>query len=134
MNPGAPLEEFKCICEFMRHYAILRLYRLTLLLGTTGGVITLLCSEGLRSRGAAAVLLLKLGGLVVSLAFTVMDYRAGEYWHRLRDRANELAADLQFQTFPVSSGWSPLTSIGAGRCLHIVFVALWLFSLFFGRS
>jgi len=134
MNSGDPVEEFKCICEFMRHYATMRLYRLTLLLGTTGGVITGICSESVRARGAAAVLMLKLGAVAVSLAFTVMDYRAGAYWHRLRDRANVLAGTLKFQEFPVSSAWSPLTSIGAGRYLHFFILALWLVSLWIGRN
>src|SRR2546422_11704427 len=80
MNSGGPVEEFNCICEFMRHYATLHLYRLTLLLGTTGGVITGICSESIRASGLAAVLMLKLGAVAVSLAFPVMDYRAGAYW------------------------------------------------------
>jgi hypothetical protein len=133
MNVGASIEEFKCLCEFMRHYTTLRLYRPTLLLGTTGGAITGICSEAVRAR-PGAVLILKLGAFAVCLAFTVMDYRAGKHWHRMRDRANVLAGSLQYQEFPVSSAWSPLTSIGAGRYLHLFLLVLWLVSLFLGRS
>ena len=66
-----------------------------------------------------------------SEAFTEMDYRAGDYWQRLRDRANVLARTLEYQAFPESSAWSPLTSIGAGRFLHLCILLLWVVSLFF---
>jgi hypothetical protein len=123
-------EEFKRISEFMRTYLLLRLYRLTLLLGTSGAVVTALASDNIRRRGEVVILLLKLGALAISTAFTVMDFSAGGHWIRLRDRANELAAGLGYQRFPSPSRWNPFTANGAGNYLHVFVVLLWSLSLF----
>jgi hypothetical protein len=124
-----PAEEYKCVCDFMRLYATLRFYQLALLLGTTGSIITALSSQAVRSSFARAELL-KTGGLIVSLAFLVMEFRASTHWHRLRDRGNALAQQLRFVHFPAHSRWNPLTTSGAGFYLHAVVAALWLASLF----
>jgi len=52
------------------------------------------------------------------------------YWHRMRDRANVLCEALDYQPFPVSSRWNPLTTTGAGLYLHVFITALWATSLF----
>lgn len=118
------------MCEFMRLFATLRFYQLALLLGTTGSVITALSSAAVRASFARAELL-KTGGLVVSLVFLVMEWRASSYWLRLRRRANELAAALSFEPFPTSSRWSPLTTSGAGLYLHVFVASMWSANLFF---
>ena len=123
-------EEFKRISEFMRTYLLLRLYRLTLLLGTSGAVVTALASDNVRSRGAIVIFLLKLGALAVSLAFAIMDFSASGHWIRLRNRANELAAILQYQRFPNHSRWNPFTATAAGNYLHVLIVLLWFTTLF----
>ena len=123
-----PLEEYKIICEMMRSYALLRFYQMALLLGTSGGIVTGLGTESVR-RSATLVLMLKLAGLLISLVFTVMDYRASAYWHRLRARANELAPELGFDGFGVGSPWSPLTTTGASLVMHLFFVGIWIFAL-----
>ena len=124
------VEEYKHIAEFMRTYLLLRLYRLTLLLGTSGAIITALASDTVRARGATVIVLLKLAALGISAAFTVMDFSASGHWIRLRQRANELAAILGYQVFPTPSRWSALTATGAGNYLHLLVVALWFISLF----
>ncbi|OUM00870.1 hypothetical protein [Variovorax sp. JS1663] len=126
---GDPAEEYKGVCDFMRLYATLRFYQLALLLGTTGSIITALSSHAVRSSFARAELL-KTGGLVISLAFLVMEFRSTTYWHRLRDRGNALAQQLRYLRFPTPSRWNPLTTSGAGFYLHAVVSALWLASLF----
>lgn len=125
-----PTEEFKCVCDFMRMYATLRFYQLALLLGTTGSIITALSSNAVRASFARAEFL-KTGGLIVSLAFLVMEFRASSHWHGLRQRGNELAQALRFRAFPASSRWDPLTTSGAGFYLHALVATLWLASLFF---
>jgi hypothetical protein len=109
---------------------VLRLYRLTLLLGTSGAIITALASENIRRRGSMVILLLKVAAVVISLAFTVMDFSASGHWVRFRNRANELAARLQYQSFPNSSRWNPFTATAAGNYLHILIFLLWSVSLF----
>ncbi len=121
-------EEYRSVCEFMRLYATLRVYQLALLLGTTGSIVTALVSgwsriDLLRSE------LLRGGGLVVTLALLVMELRATAHWQRLRQRANALAATLQFQPFLQGSRWSPLTTSGAGFYLHLFVAVLWALSL-----
>lgn len=123
-------QEYERICEFLRTYLMLRLYRLTLLLGTSGAVVTALASDSVRARGALVVFLLKLAALGVSSAFAVMDFSASGHWWRLHARARELATVLGYQPFPIFSRWSPLTATGAGNYLHVFIVLLWLISLF----
>ena len=128
MESGNPGEEYRSVCEFMRLYATLRFYQLALLLGTTGSIVTALSSDAVRTAFARAQLL-KTGGLIVSLAFLVMEFRASSYWHGLRRRGNELAQVLRFQPFPTSSRWNPLTTSGASFYLHVVVATLWLASM-----
>jgi hypothetical protein len=129
---GNPGEEYKSVCEFMRLYSTLRFYQLALLLGTTGSIVTALSSNAVRANFARPELL-KAGGLVISLAFLVMEFRASSYWHGLRNRGIELAQALRFQTFPTSSRWNPLTTSGASFYLHLAVAALWFASLFVQR-
>lgn len=134
-QPGAdhaarPLvEEYKCVCDFMRQYSLLRFYQLALLLGTTGSIVTALSSSVVRAS-LVRTDMLKLGGLVVSLALLVMEYRSSTYWRVLRNRANQIAQALRFEPFPTSSRWSPLTTSGVGFYLHALVAALWSASLF----
>lgn len=130
MDSANATEEYNRISEFMRTYLLLRLYRLTLLLGTSGAVITALASNSVQLRGSIVVFLLKVAAVGISAAFAVMDFSASGHWVRLRARANQLAALLGYQAFPTPSRWSPLTATGAGNYLHLLVVALWVVSLF----
>lgn len=134
MTSDTAMNEFERISEFMRTYLLLRLYRLTLLLGTSGAVISALASGSVRERGATVILLLKLGAVLVSFAFTIMDFSAAGHWIRLRDRANELADSLGYQQFPNPSRWNPFTATGAGNYLHLAIVSLWVSSFMIGRE
>jgi hypothetical protein len=126
---GNAAEEYRIVCEFMRLYATLRFYQLALLLGTTGSIVTALASHTVQQSFARAEFL-KTGGLLVSLAFVVMEFRSSSHWHRLRARANGLALALRYETFPTNSRWNPLSTTGAGFYLHAVVCALWCSSLF----
>jgi hypothetical protein len=54
-------DEFKRVSGFMRTYLLLRLFRLTLLLGTFGAIVAALASDKVRRLGAIVILLLKVG-------------------------------------------------------------------------
>lgn len=123
-------EEFQRISEFMRTYLLLRLYRLTLLLGSSGAIVTALASESIRARGAIAIVLLKMGAVALSSAFAIMDFSAAAHWDRFLRRANDLAGQLNYARFPTPSRWSPFTATGAGNYLHVLIVLLWIATLF----
>lgn len=131
--PASPADEYKSVAEFMRMYATLRFYRLALLLGTTGSIVTALTSAAVRTS-FARIEILRFGGLAIGLAFLIMEFRATTQWHELRDRCNELAQQLRFQPFPTSSRWNPLTTSGAGFYLYALIVAMWALSLAFPPS
>ncbi len=122
------VEEYKCVCDFMRQVARLRFFQLALLLGTTGGIVGALSSQAVRLSPAHAQLL-KGGAVGVSLALAVMEFRSSTHWQHLRDRGNELASALRFRPFTTSSRWSPWTTSGAGFYLHALVAALWGASL-----
>ena len=65
----------------MRTYLLLRLYRVTLLLGTSGAIVTALASENIQARGAVVILLPKVSALGISAAFAVMDFSASGHWN-----------------------------------------------------
>ena len=71
----------------------------------------------------------KIGTLVVTLAFAIMDYRSGRQWLRLQARANVLAERLGFEPRPTGHGWNPLTTTGVSRALHLFLIGVWLFVL-----
>jgi hypothetical protein len=125
---GTPLDEYKHLGEDLRHYGILRLARLTLLLGTTGAIVTALASETVRAHPLAFALL-KVGGLVVALTFAIMDYRSGAHWLRLQQRSNVLSEVLGFQSRPTTHAWNPLATTGASRVLHWFLVCGWILVL-----
>lgn len=134
-DPSTQVAEYKCVCDFMRQYATLRFYQLALLLGTTGSIVTALSYGLMRGDGSVGAVflaertaLLKAGGLLVTLALMVMEFRASSHWQSLRDRGNELAASLRFRPFPVASRWSPLTTTGVGFYLHAVVALGWIAS------
>jgi hypothetical protein len=135
LDASTQVAEFKCVCDFMRQYATLRFYQLALLLGTTGSIVTALSSNLVRVSAERADFL-KAGGLLVTLALMVMEWRATSHWQDLRDRANELAAALRFRPFPVSSRWSPFTTSGVGLYLHATVALAWVasFQLFIPRT
>jgi hypothetical protein len=128
IDRDARIEEYKCVCAFMRQHATLRFYQLALLLGTTGSIVTALSSQAVRAS-ALRIDLLKGGGALVALALLVMEYRSSTYWHSLRRRGNELASVLGFHRFSTSSRWSVLTTSGVGFYLHAVVAVLWAASL-----
>jgi hypothetical protein len=130
MRPGTALQEYKTICEFLRLYATLRFYQLALLLGTTSAIITALLTSTTVHASPGLGTMFKIGGVAVAAALTAMEFRASSYWHRMRDRANVLCETLDYQSFPVSSRWNPLTTSGAGFYLHLFITALWVTSLF----
>ena len=131
MNAGHSLDEFKIACEFMRSLAALRFLRLTILFGATGGLIGAMMTDKVQAD-PKILLLLKVAGLGVTVAFAVMDYASSSTLRHIRERANTLASALQFQTFPVASPWSPLGTEGVSRYLHLFLALLWLFALFRG--
>jgi hypothetical protein len=128
LESGDAGEEFKSVCEFMRLYATLRFYQLALLLGTTGSIVGALSSSAVRESFARAELL-KVGALIVTFGFLLLEFRASSHWHGLRKRANELAQVLRFQPFASSSRWSPLTTSGIGLYLHVLIASMWVLSL-----
>jgi hypothetical protein len=125
---GNALDEYKHLGEDLRHYGILRLARLTLLLGTTGAMVTALATDTVRAH-ATLFALLKVGGLVIAVVFAIMDYRSGVHWLRLQQRSNVLAQALGFESRPVASGWNPVATTGASRALHFFLVFGWIFVL-----
>jgi hypothetical protein len=130
VTPGSSLQEYKTICEFMRLYATLRFYQLALLLGTSGAIVTALLTSSTIHVLPKTAVILKLAGLAVAAALTVMEFRATSYWHRMRDRANVLCETLGYQGFSASSRWNPLTTSGAGFYLHVAITLLWVATLF----
>jgi hypothetical protein len=126
--PGNALDEYKHLGEDLRHYGILRLARLTLLLGTTGAMITALATDTVRAN-AILFALLKVGGLVIALVFAVMDYRSGAHWLRLQQRSNVLAQALGFEPRSIATAWNLLATTGASRALHLFLVLGWIFVL-----
>jgi hypothetical protein len=125
MNMNA-LEEYKITCEFIRHYALMRYYRLAVLMATMGAMVSAIISFAPSHPTAHHILfMLRLAGLAISLTFTCMDYGAGKLLQNFRTRANALTTVLQFEPFPVYHPWNPLTVIGAGRYLHVFLVTVW---------
>lgn len=131
MGNSNQLDEFKIACEFMRSFAALRFLRLTILFGATGGLIGAMMSDKVQAD-PKLLILLRTAGLGVTIAFGAMDFASSAAMRRVRDRANELAAALEFQAFPVISPWSPLGVEGVSRYLHIFLALLWVFALLRG--
>jgi hypothetical protein len=96
---GDPADEYKSVCEFPRLYATLRFYRLALLLGSTGSIVTALSSAAVRAS-FARLEVLKFGGLIVSLAFLVKEFAPRRTGWRYAVAATTWRGECASSAFP----------------------------------
>ncbi len=108
----------------MRHYSNMRFAQLTLFLGLNAGLISVL--SGINNGG----LVLKLFGLLGTIAFLIMENRAESYFHAYRTRAVSLETELGFSQHSERPEASALNTILSSRNavfgLYAAVIILWI--------
>ena len=128
--PSDSLEEYRDASANMRHYSNLRFAQLTIFFAVTGGLI-LGVTQGSESLDRDA---LRFAGLVVVLAFWVLEQRILNYWEVHRRRAKELEPPLGFKQYSYREKHNILDHLISGRwATRVLFagaIVFWSASLF----
>jgi len=125
---GDPKDEYMDAGENMRHWANIRFAQMTLFIAITAGILAGLFQSSSALAGTARIAL-KIGGLVVTLVFWLLDERAMAYWRHFRGRAIELENALGFQQHARAPAAKILSSANAIRVLYLSILLFWIAAL-----
>ena len=89
--------EYQECCLNMRHYGNMRFAQLTLFFALNAGLISVFVRDTRIDQALAFAL--KLIGIVGSLCFCLMDFRAASYWAEFRKRAVALEEELDLYQY-----------------------------------
>ncbi len=123
-----PLEEYKDLSANMRQYASMRFAQLTLFIAMTAGLFNLLFGSNSTISGLPRDIF-KSVGILIAIAFWVMEERAADYWHHFRRRAVELESELGYRQYTTRPVRNFISATNAVRLLYGVVVIFWLISL-----
>jgi hypothetical protein len=114
----------------MRYYGNARFAILTLFIAITAGLFTAIFGDQVH-LAATLKAFLKLGGVLLAIAFCIMEERATRYYRGFRRRAVELEKILDFKQYTNSPEQRVITSTNSVRLMYGMFVLFWVISLFF---
>lgn len=125
---GDPKDEYFDISENLRHWAQIRFAQMTLFVAITAGILAVLFydSSAVSNPGRAVF---KIGGLIVTGIFSLLDQRAIVYWRYLKRRAIELEEILDFQQYTKLPSAVYFNSANAVRVLYLVIFLFWVTTL-----
>jgi hypothetical protein len=124
-------EEYRQASENMRAYANMRFAQLTLLSALAAGTLAAVYGQEPPLPETVRTIL-KVGGIVVTIMFLIMEERAADYWHHYNRRAKELETVLGFKIYSTRRKVRVLTATNASRALHVLLIAFWFSSLLIG--
>jgi hypothetical protein len=129
MEKGNPKDEYIDASANQRQFMSLRFAQLTVFLAIFGILINALFSQSfqLPTNGD---LIIKVGGLVVTLLFWVHQERTMAYWNHFVQRAAELEDVLGFNQYRSRPKSGLMSSFKAMRMLFILITGFWIFSFF----
>lgn len=128
MCSGNAKEEYGELAEDMRHYGNMRFAQLTLYFALMAGLVTAVFATQPPLHAGVRVVL-KIAGVVSTLAFCVMEERAADYWHHFRKRASHLEDQLGYQRYSTKAMGRWLTATNAVRLLFLASALGWLAAL-----
>ncbi|MBC8504228.1 MAG: hypothetical protein H8D34_05185 [Chloroflexi bacterium] len=124
---GDPKDEYLDLCETMRHFGNIRFAQMTLYLAITAGIVTTLFQSDTISH--LARISLKIGGIIVTILFWLMDARAMDYWNHFRRRAIQLEKTLNFEQWSKSPADKFFSTTNILKILYILILAFWIITI-----
>lgn len=123
---GNPKHEYDQACESMKEYAKMRFSQLTLFIAITAALLTILFSYAIDFTYWPKIII-KLGGLMITFVFFVMEYRSTLHWKHYKKRADWLEKNkLGYELHSTRPGASIISATVAVFFLYLFLIALWL--------
>jgi len=110
-----------------RHWGNLRFHSLTVFIATTGGLFAISFQSSQLSNQMQLVL--KIGAILITCVFWMLDERIFKYWINCVNRAAELDKLLGFQQWTNRPSRKGINSRFAIRLLFFIFLVFWVISL-----
>lgn len=117
------LDEYRDLSENMRFYGNMRFAQLTLFFVATGALLNAVASHNFRWPLQPLV---GLGGLIIVVAFAVLEHASVRYWLHHRMRAVEIEEALDFWQYRNRPHKSVFNGTNAVRLLFYATAAMWL--------
>lgn len=128
MSMGDPKDEYKDVSANMRQYGNMRFAQLTLFIALTASLLM-----GLFTSNPALSFLvrfvLKIGGLITTVVFWIMEERAADYWHHFRRRAVDLEKQLGYKQYSTRPARTIVTATNAVRVFYSFMFLFWVITL-----
>lgn len=122
------LQEYLDVSENMRHFGNMRFAQMSILIAITGGLIAVLFANDHKLEQGLA-LALKVGGLMVSAFYLIMETSNVEYWKHFHRLACELETTLRFRQHSTVKRPRTLNSRNSVRGLHFVIIGFWILAI-----
>lgn len=128
MSMGNPKDEYKDVSSNMRQYGNMRFSQLTLFIALTAGLLTgLFTSNPPLSFLVRSVL--KIGGLIITVVFWIMEKRAAGYWHHFSRCAVDLEKQLGYKQYSTLPARTIVTATNAVCVLYFFMFLFWVITL-----
>ena len=130
MSTSDPIDEYKDVSANMRQYGNMRFAQLTLFFVLFACFLTALFT----SEPPLTCLLrfvLKIGGIIITVVFWIMEERAADYWHHFRKRAVELEKQLGYLQYSTSPARAVVSATNAVRVLYFFVLLFWVAMLIY---
>ncbi len=122
-------DEYLDVSTNLRHYGSARFALLTLFLAVIAGLLA--ATFGNQAELPSSIkTMLKVGGILSSVVFFIMEERASRYWHLFKQRAVELEKELSFKQYTNCPEQTLVSSTNAVRLFYILVMLFWLVSFF----
>ena len=128
MPSGSPKDEYLDASNNQRQFQSMRFAQLTVFLAIIGVILNLLFGGG-EVLTPIRALLLKLGGLIMTLLFWVQQERTMLWWNHFVRRAAELEEELGFKQYTSRPPAGALSSFKAMRLFFIILTLFWIASM-----
>jgi len=116
---GNPLEEYKELCNNMRHYGNMRFGQLTIFVALMGALFAFVSRNGTMCQQTTT--LLQVATVVMGAAFWVMEERGADYWHHFKYKARQIEKRLGYEQHKESppEAIPEFTATNAARVLYV---------------
>lgn len=136
MHKETLMKEYEVANANIRYLENLSLAEITIFVGVTGGILSVLFNLDTVKHPSGAVVLKSLG-LITSLCFSLITASTRYAWFHFAKRAVALEEHLEFKlwsTFPGVPTFKIRPNLWAVATLHLCFIFLWSYALYRGNA
>jgi|GEM_PF-2282934 len=128
MTTGTPHDEYRDVSENLRSYNLLLFGQMVLFFAVFAGLLVI-AYDKYPPKSPLLQTGLRIGGIVATAAFWIMQERATAYWQAFRRRARVLEEQLGYAQYSQGPPHRAFNAANAGRVLFILALAFWIVAL-----